>query len=261
MSPKRKKLAWATIEDGEMFYLPRRRRGEDWEENPVLWQPLDPQRWTYDLPRPWQPQIQDRTNNLLDLVPDPIVPIDPQWWRDATLIFYSEAGDVSLKEAEGRIMRMLCTEATLRGEGPGYSTGADVLAKLAQTAGEQDVTDPRHDWRPPFSPNNKDLDDYPVASRWFAGLHPVEMRHKGWRPGNVSRGQKVLRLRAMDPAPSWKYIGQIFSVTGERGRQIYQQTIERIWRLANGHQPYAHLTIRDQIADLRERNRAYAQGR
>lgn len=263
--PKGKKHVWATFRGGELIYLPPKAFSRKWGENPDIWRPLDERLWEYDLP---DPIVSMKPVAWRSPKPEPAVEsVDDHWWKDATQVAYSPLGQISAHEAEGRLMRSICTGWAIRKDGPGLPTNANVVSRMAAREGTGDYVeydpDKREsavkDWRPPFEPNGRDFDDYLVASAWFTGLSPVQLRHKSWRVGSLNRNQQILSARAMDPPVSWVFLGEKYGVSDERVRQLYKGAIDKITLIANGKQPFRYIKkLQDPLADLRERNRAYA---
>jgi hypothetical protein len=263
---KRADPVWVTFANGEMVILPPKGRARSWGNNPDIWQPIDPTDWDFDLPRPTpeQPDISWHSHGLPAEMARPDV---DDWWRDASQIRYSERGQISEREAEGRVMRAICTGWTINVGAPQMSTNAAVIARLSETksqlAGEFDhdsgqFIDANADWRPPFQPTGQDRDDFLLSMTWFTALNPPELRHKERMTGHLNRSQRVLCGRAMDPPLSWVFLGGREQVSDERIRQVYQQSVERVWRAANGMPVFKHVTPIDQIEALRGRNRAHA---
>jgi hypothetical protein len=258
MHPKKRKPAWATFKNGEVEFLPPAGRSRIWGPEPELWQPLDPAAWTHPLPAPiplarpaWPlPQL---TASVSDGARDPL------WWRDATRLTYSPAGEISVSEAEGRLMRALNTDIALRVDKPSFKTNADVLARLSATRFVADDEEPvTLDWKVPFEPAGTDLDDFLIAMRWYMALNPVELWPKSRTLGARNRLQKVLLYRAMDPPASWGFIAGRWGVSVERVRQVYASALDKLHKAANGRQVYSHVRTRDPILAVRERNKRHA---
>jgi hypothetical protein len=268
MHPKKGKPTWATFHNGDAVFLPPKGRSRQWGENPQFWQPENVDTWKHELPSPVR--LQNGVSwETVDTSPRELGrPGLDDWWRDATHVRYSPQGEISMEEAEARLMRAICTGWTITPGGPRMSINATIISRLSET--RSDLTteydhdtgqflDADKDWRPPFRPTGADQDDFLVALSWFAALNPVEFWHKDRRVGALNRAQKVLCSRAMDPPLPWVYLGQRFQVTDERMRQVYKESIEKVWRAANGMPVFRHLTPVDQMAALRGRNRDYAQ--
>lgn len=259
LHPKKKKVVWATFKDGEVEYLPPRGRDRIWGDHPSLWQPLDLALWPHPLPEPVRAPVASWPRETAP-EPDDVSreTLDPLWWRDATQVAYSSRGGISQHEAEGRIMRALNTNWRIHVESPSYQTNADVLARLGQEPLLEDLDEPlHHDWRPPFEPLGRDLDDFTVSMAWFAALNPKELWHKRRAIGSMNRAQAVLLYRAMDPPSSWGFIGRKWSVSPQRAAQVYQSSLEKITRAANGRSVFKHVRIADPMLEIRERKRRF----
>jgi hypothetical protein len=255
--PKRKVLAWATIRNGELEYLPPKGRSRIWGDNPDHWQPMDPATWPHPLPAPCAPSRP--IQRALAIPSSDEHARNPMWWRDATAVSYAPPGAITRREAEGRLMRALNTNWRIKVDGPRFSSNADVLARLSAERFVADDGSPvTFDWRVPFEPLGADFDDFLVAMGWFAALNPREMWSKNRKMGAMNRNQMVLVFRAMDPPSSWSFIGTRWGVSGERVRQIYSASLDKLQRAANGLEVYRHLRVRDPLADIRERKRRHA---
>lgn len=267
---KKKIPCWASLKDGDMAYLPPKDKERYWGEHPTAWQPLDPETWEYTLPDPllspvgslssptpsYEGQVEERPGAL--------------WWRHPEAVKRSLGEIISIREAEGRVMRAICVDWSLRVDGPNAKTNAATLARLGPKrlsrlelakitdswADIEEVTDPKSDWRPRFIPTGTDLDDYPVAFGWFNALNPPELWHKSREVGQENRAQKVLRMRANDPPYSWSLIADRWSLTPKRAQEVYEETVTLVHRAANGRKVYKHLDTQDPMLVVRERNRA-----
>lgn len=257
--PKKKRILWATIIDGEAVYLPPKGRNKIWGEHPQLWQPVDMATWEHALPEPQRLAIPNWPRPQ-EIVSRETSSWDGMWWRDVTLIAYSSSGEISRREAEGRLMRALNTNLRIKVERPGFQSCSDVLARLSQEKMDLETDEPLgHDWRPPFEPLGVDLDDFLTAMAWFRALNPREMWHKRRRFGDMNRAQAVLLYRSLDPPASWDFIGRKWGVSGERVRQIYKSSLDKIERAANGRPVFKHVRVTDPMIEVRERNRRATQ--
>lgn len=265
MQPKRRRIGWQTIHNGDPVYLPPKGRDRIWGHDPELWRPIDPANWPHALPEPrtllhpaWPPVSQDvsRETRLAGSAQNPL---DPLWWRDITLVSRSPEGDVSRLEAEGRIMRALNVNWAVRMERPQQNSNAAVIARMSAEKLAVEIDEPiLADWRPPFEPLGLDYDDFLAAMAWFAALNPPELWHKRRKPGSMNRAQLVLLYRAMDPPSSWRFIGDQWSVSAERARQIFQSSIDKVHRAANGKPVYKHVRVENRMALVREQNKRHA---
>lgn len=290
MHPTKKRLTWVTIRDGELEFLPPKGRARSWGDDPPFWQPEDPATWTDPLPAAiYIPEPKRYVPSLVYGAVEEATAADLaremeadresaraskdealskteraplHWWRDATLIQYSPQGSISLREAEGRVMRAICTSWDISNGAPRLSTNAATIARMSYSRLDLSQDGVAHkDWRPPFEHNGRDEDDFLLASSWFNALNPPEFWKSERKLGAYNRAQQILVGRAMDPPLSWTYLGLRYGVTDERVRQIYKETIEKIWRAANGLAVHRHVRLRDYMHELRERNKAYAQER
>jgi len=101
----------------------------------------------------------------------------------------------------------------------------------------------------------QDIGDFERAMAWFTALNPPDLRAsaKAW---TYNRQQKVLAVRSFGHPWSFGLIGERWGMTPDGARQMYQRSIEAVWRVANGRPAYTWVTTVDQIEALRERNRA-----
>lgn len=259
--PKKKRVVWATYKDGEVEYLPPKGRSRIWGDAPTLWQPVDPSLWQHALPEPVALSAPEWPPKPIPVETADWTRGDGLWWRDATQLSYSLLGEISRTEAEGRVMRALNTNWRVQVESPRDQTNAELIARLGQerwlpTAESEEPL--RHDWRPPFEPLGADLDDFLRAMAWFAALNPKELWHKRRKHGDYNRAQAVLVYRAMDPPSSWGFIGTKWGVSGERVRQVYQSSLDKIVRAANGQPVFKHVAVRDPLLEVRAANKRHA---
>jgi hypothetical protein len=284
-----------TMED--IYLPPRgdaRRDVPLWGENPDWWQPLVPDKWKAPLPPPLTASIRPaegtmaalsfrdadghrrytNVQHLIDVRPgrrrlginmamlsggaEVNKESGAQWWRDPLAITYEPAGQVSNKMAEGRVMRAVAVSgATL--ERPASAPDDRVLRDLDEAIKQatKEAEDPRSDGMARFEPTNIDGDDWLIAMAWFAALNPPELRHKRSEPWALSREQKILVWRAMTPPLSFRQIGGLIKRHWTAGHQAYDHAITRVHRAANGRPAFGHISRRDPIAALQERNRAF----
>lgn len=187
--------------------------------------------------------------------------IEPRWWRDSSLVTYSPSGVVSMGEAEARVLRAILTDGLRpwkRGEPvrawpQEFLDWADAQKKMAE--------DPKADIRERFVPTRDDIRDSLVAMTWFAALDPPQLRPDGYGTINqdFTRDQVLLILRALEPPFTWRQIGrhQLIGCSHTQARKHYREAVERVWRAANGLQVFKHVRVRDELAALKERNRAH----
>lgn len=220
--------------------------------SPDYYQPLFPERWSVPLPAPVEfrtvsPRMYSSTPRQQRLPGgDALFSNEDlasgQWWRDPLEIIYEPRGSVSLKMAEGRVMRAV---ACCGGEGGGtlqMRTSGTVLADMAdefeaRLRGEELRS---HRWHQ----LPQDRDDFETAMRWYA-----QLKTGGGR--GLVRSQRVLLWRAFAVPLSFGEIGWEIHRTAERARQIYHSAIEACWWYANGRQGPADR----KLEALQERNR------
>lgn len=243
------------------------------EGAPELWQPLHPDAWRLPLPDPVVPSepgrfFSERTRfqavedaEASDLAremehnrgarsDESSGPVDPRWWWVGSEIRYQRAGEVSLKMAEGRLMRAVAC----CGAGQGLTLiridVAKVLADLA-TALEDDEARAQEADLVRFRPMPNDHADFLEAMRWFTALNPPEARSWRWEPWSLTKAQQVLLLRTLPTPLSYAEIGHELGWKGhQRAREVYQSAIDKAWRVANGL-----VKTRDYVAELQRVNR------
>jgi hypothetical protein len=184
---------------------------------------------------------------------------------DVEGVTYSEPGQISLEEAEKRIVRALRTEQVMpavRRGGTRVSAGLTLLADWAKSPDElrKDATSEAPKW----TPTPRDVTDAEMCMEWFAKLNPPEYEQKygvtvdlefGPCDRRPNRLQAVLVWRALQPPVSWKRIGEAIGVSGPRAQQFYSQALSELHKVANGLPAFERLKVADQLALLRERNR------
>lgn len=243
------------------------------EGAPDLWQPLYPESWKLPLPDPVVSAeegrfVSERTrfqavedaeasdlaremeHNRGAIRVESSGPIDPRWWWVGSEIQYQRAGEVSLKMAEGRLMRAVAC----CGAGQGLTLiridVAKVLADLA-TALEDDEARAQEADLVRFRPMPNDHADFLEAMRWFTALNPPEARSWRWEPWSLSKTQQVLLLRTLPTPLSYAEIGHELGWKGhQRAREVYQSAIDKAWRVANGL-----VKSRDYVGEVKEINR------
>lgn len=279
--PKTKKLCWVTVDSAhEPVYLPPKgdddgRRRFRWGINPDWWQPADPAAWKYATPAPLPQTVPQRpephklpTHQAAETV------YKRRWWRDEEyLIRYEPAGEASRAMVEARLMRALGVGrvyakasvrrqivsafpelATLAEHEPGAGWATEEAGELQAT-----ISDAlRSDGAEPLEPTPNDLSDWVTATHWFAALNPPELWRATRKPFSLNRDQKVLVWRALDNPLTWKQIGaRIGGRHWTTAAEVYALAITRCHRIANGKSAFPHMTITNQMTELKERNRKY----
>lgn len=238
---------------------------------PHLWQPLHPHLWRAPLPDP----VVLSTDGIMATTIQRFSAVDAASgidrgmvshethkpsWHDHLKVRYEPKGSVTLAMAEARTMRAMACCGAGRGWQPRQTLTSDVLAvsaNLMQLAtaeiesGDVDAIPAR------FQPVPADYQDFEIAMGWVAALNPPEFWSKRRRAWSLSKTQRVLLWRSL-PAPlSFAAIGDELGWSGhQRAQQVYAEGVEKVWRAANGLRMHKQLEPVDQIAALRERNRA-----
>ena len=186
-----------------------------------------------------------------------------RWWRDATQVVYAPAGHVSRDQAEARVLRAILTDG-MRPYKLNSALSRAWPQELIEWAEAQKALaeDPKADLRERFVPSPDDVSDSLIAMKWFAALDPPQLRPDGEYTisENFTRDQVLLILRALEPPYTWRQIGRhelVGPVSHTQARKFYREALERIWRAANGFKVFEHVSVRDELGALRERNRAH----
>ncbi len=262
---------WASWAKGRAAALPPHAK-------PLYWQPQAPDKWQASLPTPvsnlvdrmWSSSMTfgvvddaeaaelaremeaDRADARRGAVHSAPSREPLQWWRDADKIRYERAGEISERNAEGRIMRAV----SMCGHGAGLSlrtrTFGTILANMAaQIQGEDYATS---DYVPRLRALPADETDFPIAMDWFTALNPMPIPAPGSRARwDFNRAQEALAFRSFNIPLSFDDIGGQWNVSGETARQTYIRTIATVCRIANGS---ASAGV-DHMSELRERNAAW----
>lgn len=247
------RVYWKTLHRGEYVRWPTPADKNRLSPEPQSWQPLFPERWLGTLPEPHPPLYPVLQSPMLEPVcADP----SGQWWLDRERVTYSEAGDISRTEAEGRVMRMIA----------GMRVGRETIGVPTRTAGEviadfgaaaiYTEADPTSDYQVKLQMDARDHQDATLAGVWFAALNPPEMRPRSAAPWTFSRLQRVLIRRSWIPPDSFALIGREMGISRQRAKQLYAEAIDAVHRVANGGPAFLHVTGKDHLAELQERNRA-----
>jgi hypothetical protein len=231
-------IEWMVETNEGLISFPPKKLASRLGPHPHLWRPVDPLRWVYMLPEPVAVQAEVDWRTSLD--PSPPAVRGERWWVDEAQVGRTASGSISSKEAEGRVLRALCTMGAIQFSGPQSKTNANVLARYAAAPLSyllDDIEGLTSDWRPSFEPTGRDLDDFLIASRWFEALNPPIPGKP--RRSRFNRLQMALILRAKDPPWTWAAMGDRWGVSGERAHQIYLDAVKKLSRAANG-QPVFH---------------------
>ena len=248
--PTSKSIAWLTEQKRRPLWLPvdiKKTAGDFWRplegHQPELWQPIRPDAWDIarnPLPEPvpqsgegimWSSrqsmsavdmaEEMERDREDARSAPRETATRESQWWRIGSDIKYEQPGAITPRMCEGRIMRALCYDRTIRMDIKPYRTNAAVMADLKRGMDEI-FGDPTADYRPPYQPNNQDGDDYLVAMGWIIKARP------NWRR------MVTLWGRVPDPPHSWMEIGDKLGVSRQRAQAINASTLLMLTAAANG---------------------------
>jgi hypothetical protein len=226
---------------------------------PDLWQPLAPDAWQLPLPEPVtlaeagrmstertrfalvdeaeaadlarEMEADRATANAAPQVGASRRDEERQVWRDIWRITYepvgritAKSGDLAKSTGEGRILRALCYDQTIKvGHRKALKTSGSLLAEYGRTPEAPSAEELTHDWRPPFQPDPSDISDYENV---IAGA----INEYGWS----TQEEEILRMRALDPPYSFALIGYQYDFSRQRARQIYCRAIKNICDAANG---------------------------
>ncbi len=177
---------------------------------------------------------------------------DHQWWL-TELLTYSSRGEVSVREAEGRLARAILTDG-IRGKYGGPNGLTETSSALSVLVHETLLSTDADVIRERFEPSPRDVGDYEIALGWFAALNPPELWHRQRDAWTLNQAQCVLVWRMMLPPLSWR---KIAAHGGSHAgvRQVYGAALASVHRAANGKPVLRHVTVKDRIGALRERNR------
>lgn len=284
--PRTGAVAWLTHERddrGKPIWLPtdapppdRNRPWVGWHtlrDAPEYWRPLHPERWVLPLPFPAfvetvseapvrmysqgqrftatdaaemaaemeRDREQARAGGQSGEADTP----DAQWWVDPHAVSYSAPGSIGVREAEGRLMRAIATERWVRVDRPSSRTFVDVLAQLAKSTPLTAAELAAEDLQPVRTePTGRDWDDLLTALAWLQAM-----------PSGTH--EAVLRQRAASPARGWRHIGRSISRSHTRARTIHREALLLACAAANGEPTSAGTLHRQQLEQLRHRNRQH----
>jgi hypothetical protein len=258
-------------------YLPPKgdvdRKQHQWGPDPEWWQPVDPAAWAYPLPVALPSPAPRKAKARAKPEDAPEAAYGRRWWRDEPyLIRYDQpVGDISRTMVEARLMRALAigrvyAKTSLRRQiadaVPQLAMPAEPIVAVSRASAEAFADWPQEtassDGAVPLEPTPDDIGDWITAMSWFAAINPPELWHSGRKPFTLNREQRVLVWRALDNPLKWRQIAaRIGGRHWTRAAQIYNLAIDRCHRVANGKPAFPHRTIRDQLVEIKERNRAF----
>ncbi|MFN3624412.1 MAG: hypothetical protein ACK4TP_10155 [Hyphomicrobium sp.] len=198
-------------------------------------------------------EIRDELGTEREEAEDAIEEIlgDHRWWLTEKLT-YSAPGEVSVREAEGRVAIAILVDG-IRGRfgGPsGLSETSSTLAGLVHEALQSTDADVTPET---FDPSPRDLSDYDTAFAWFTALNPPELWWSTREPWSLSQAQCVLVWRVI--GKTWRQIAKLAKCSHSGARQMYGAALDGVHRAANGQPVLQHVKVRDRMTALRERNR------
>lgn len=182
---------------------------------------------------------------------------DPQWWRDPSAVTYSAPGQVTRREAEGRLMRAFHAERWVRVERPEGHTFAEALVRHARRVGLEaaDVA-PLAD-----KPRGDDGDDMLTALGWLRACAQIPDARVIVVDGRlVTVEEAALRLRGAAPPRSWRQICRALGMSHKQARQTYDRALGLVTDAANGIETPGAAYVAGLLADVQERNRAARRG-
>jgi hypothetical protein len=260
-----------------------RQGGKPWEgyhtidtPAPELWRPQKPEAWRLPLPEPvaeCEPRMwSSRTKfqavddaEVADLAREmeadresaraggerrrrKDAPPERQWWLDPSLVTYSPPGSITLREAEGRLMRAFIAN---RAESLSYGGGrtfADVLA-AASAAVPSERVDATSDGYVFAQPTQRDGGEEMLrALGWFTTLRNGEGEA-------LALGAWSLELRALEPALTWRAIARRLVVPEDDARRLHAAALAEILAIANGRPSAASRRQAERLEAVRQANR------
>ena len=283
-------IRWAAVKG--VAYLPvENMYRQELDAGPDFWQPLYPDKWQGLLPEPVKsatpkPQFDAaaaaremegerdaaRSSKSLKSRETQRFPVKqglPFWWNPDE-IRYQTAPNITLRQAEARVMRALTWSragAALKSRFPGSSLTIDAVQAAVETAEGAMGADPV----PRLWPLPADQEDFDVAMGWFAALNPVELRAGTGSFDDFTQEQTVMLWRALPIQLNFAEIGyELAGLHGIKSRArrknaaisrqvvegLYLSAIDKCFRAANGLRVHLDIDVVDQMAALRERNRA-----
>lgn len=278
--------------------------------SPDLWQPLHPELWRLPLPEPVtlsadgimaaervsfalvdaaeasdlaREMEADRAHangvSRENRVAQPEKERSILWWRDASLIRYERAPDITLRMVEGRLMRAVYHSGAADHGGVQTSSVLRDMSEAAARALAELEAKSTPDFVPRMDSTPADAGDFLTAMGWFAALNPPDpnarpRRLLGWFGAlegfdyipAFNQPQMIILRRAQNIPLSFDEIGiELFHVdptgrdaarrihaAGERARLMFKGAVSSCWKLAMGLTEPASNRV---MAAVRQRNR------
>lgn len=194
---------------------------------------------------------------------------------DVSVLRYSEPPHITDIQAMNRMIRAIRTERVKPGRGESLglrsSEGMNALAEWGKSGGEdsrKDATAELEVWEP----TPKDVSDAEICMAWFARLNPPEFTARygetvylnlGPLDRKPNRYQAVIVWQAIDPPVSWKRIGDALGVHEDTAKKYFKDARDLLCEIANRKrlpELWRRLGLfpKDQIAELKERNKQHA---
>lgn len=275
-------VRWVTTEHGQLVTLPPRGLESRWGEEPEGWRPEQPETWRAPLPEPLtscaprmadarpgrarsggryaamsaQAAQSDATRREIEAelgAVDEARASERQWWL-GELLSYSPAGEISVREAEGRVARAILTDG-IKGKHGGPAGMGETSSALSGFVHETLLSSDADGMLERFEPTPRDLADYTTAFAWFTALNPPELWHHSRKAWTLSQAQCVLVWRMIMPPLSWRSIAKNAGGSHVGARQIYGAALAGVTRAANGQAVLQHVKVKDRMAALRAANR------
>ena len=194
---------------------------------------------------------------------------------DVSVLRYSEPPDITDIQAMNRMIRAIRTELVKPGRegdlGLRTSDGINALAEWGMS-GEQARKDEYAAAKDRWEPTPRDVSDAELCMTWFAKLNPPEFTARygetvylnlGPLDRKPNRYQAAIVWRAIEPAVSWKRIGKELGVHERTAQDYFKDARDLLCEVANCKRlpelwQRLGLFPKDQMAEVRERNRIHA---
>ena len=269
---------WVAFVDKKPVSMPPAGEAARWGTEPEAWRPEKPELWKAPLPEPLTgPHMESRMwssrtkfaaveeAEAADLAremeadradaqrgsassrreaAEEVAPTK-QWWLDASLITYSDAGGINEREAEGRLMRAFIAERCESLETPRGRTSSEVLAGMIKPGAEARA-DATESLIIRSTATGDDIRDMMTALAWWRVLDPPF--------------KAVLKMRAAEPPLTWRAIGDALGLTHEGARKRHAAALTELTRVANGGKTAGGIAAEERLEEVRRANREHRIG-
>ena len=240
---------------------------QGWEREPDSWQPLPADKWPDELPEPLpaMPQslagIMARVDHVKFDAAQAVAEMEDDrrradsneeekevarvpWWRDASAVKYSAAGEITPRECEGRVMRAL------------YWMGAGELALPVTTGtaiGRMTASTPEEEPEgsinlPPLVRGDGETDERLLAAMdWVAELCIGSVYARYW--------VDLLAAQATDRPITYARLGYLFETSASSVHESEKRALRHLFKISNKGTPKLDASRRATV----ERNRAHAR--